>query len=300
MFAPFEPEKGERRVRKLVFARGQVPVRVLIPNLFTLMGLCAGLTAIRMAIELRYEIAIAALVFAAVLDAIDGRVARLLKASSRFGAELDSLADFVNFGVAPGIIIFTWALGDSKSLGWIVVLVFALCAALRLARFNVALDNTDQPRWMSSYFVGVPAPAAAIIVLLPLYVENLGLAEVAWLTPIILVYTLAIALLMVSGVPTFSGKLIGQRIAREYVPPVLVLTALFVAVLVTYPYITLTVGSLLYIAVIPFSYLAYKRRERDSAKHAKAQNGRRAAPSDTETAKAAKTGEAGEGAQAER
>lgn len=294
MFPPFEPEKDERRVRKLVFTRGQVPVRVLIPNLFTLMGLCAGLTAIRMAIEHRYDVAIAALVFAAVLDAIDGRVARLLKASSRFGAELDSLADFVNFGVAPGIVIFTWALGESKSLGWIVVLVFALCAALRLARFNVSLDNTDQPRWMSSYFVGVPAPAAAIIVLLPLYVESLGLAQVAWLTPIILVYTLAIALLMVSGVPTFSGKLIGQRIAREYVPPVLVLTALFVAVLLTYPYITLTVGSLLYIAVIPFSYLAYKRQEQVAAEHAKAQNGHRATPPDAAVA------ETGEGAQAER
>ena len=142
MFPPFDPERDERKPRQLVFARGQVPVRVLIPNIFTLLGLCAGLTAIRMAIEHRWDLAVAVLVFAAFLDGIDGRIARLLKASSRFGAELDCLADFVNFGVAPAIIMFNWALDDLHSMGWIAVLVFAVCAALRLARFNVALERT--------------------------------------------------------------------------------------------------------------------------------------------------------------
>ena len=176
MFPPFDPERDERkRKRPNVFARGQVPVRVLIPNIFTLVGLCAGLTAIRMGIEHRWDLAVAALVFAAFLDGIDGRVARLLKASSRFGAELDSLADFVNFGVAPAIIMFNWALDDLKSLGWIAVLVFAVCSALRLARFNVSLDATDTPAWKSNYFVGVPAPAGAIVLLLPIYAEDLGL-----------------------------------------------------------------------------------------------------------------------------
>ena len=154
------------------FARGQIPTRVLIPNIFTLLGLCAGLTAIRMAIEHRWDLAVAALVFAAFLDGIDGRIARLLKAQSRFGAELDSLADFVNFGVAPAIIIYNWALDDLKSMGWIVVLIYAVCAALRLARFNVALERTDQPAWQKSYFVGVPAPAGAIILLLPIYAQD--------------------------------------------------------------------------------------------------------------------------------
>ena len=177
-----------------MFARGQVPVRVLIPNIFTLVGLCAGLTAIRMGIEHRWDLAVAALVFAAVLDGIDGRVARLLKASSRFGAELDSLADFVNFGVAPAIIMFNWALDDLQSLGWIAVLVFAVCSALRLARFNVSLDATDTPAWKSNYFVGVPAPAGAIILLLPIYAQDLGL-HVPILTPLVLFYTLGIALL---------------------------------------------------------------------------------------------------------
>jgi len=256
-----------------MFARGQVPIRVLIPNIFTLLGLCAGLTAIRMAIENRWDLTVAALVFAAFLDGIDGRIARLLKASSRFGAELDSLADFVNFGVAPAIIIYTWALDDLRSMGWIAVLVYAVCAALRLARFNVALERSDLPAWKSSYFVGVPAPAGAIVLLLPIYAQDLGL-HLPSLTPLVLFYTLAIALLMVSRVPTFSGKLIGQRIAREHVPPVFVLAALFIALLLTYPSLTLAVGSVIYLVVIPVSAYRYFQEERKAELAAKAQNGK--------------------------
>jgi len=256
-----------------MFARGQVPIRVLIPNIFTLLGLCAGLTAIRMAIEHRWDLTVAALVFAAFLDGIDGRIARLLKASSRFGAELDSLADFVNFGVAPAIIIYTWALDDLRSMGWIAVLVYAVCAALRLARFNVALERSDLPAWKSSYFVGVPAPAGAIVLLLPIYAQDLGL-HLPSLTPLVLFYTLAIALLMVSRVPTFSGKLIGQRIAREHVPPVFVLAALFIALLLTYPSLTLAVGSVIYLVVIPVSAYRYFQEERKAELAAKAQNGK--------------------------
>jgi CDP-diacylglycerol--serine O-phosphatidyltransferase len=273
MFPPFDPDRDERRKRPNVFARGQVPVRVLIPNIFTLVGLCAGLTAIRMGIEHRWDLAVAALVFAAILDGIDGRVARLLKASSRFGAELDSLADFVNFGVAPAIIMFNWALEDLHSLGWIAVLVFAVCSALRLARFNVSLDRTDTPAWKSNYFVGVPAPAGAIILLLPIYVQDLGL-HVPSLTPLVLFYTLGIALLMVSNVPTFSGKLIGQRIAREYVPPIFVAAAMFIALLLTFPALTLAIGSVLYLAMIPVSAYRYLAEERKAAKSAKAQSGK--------------------------
>jgi CDP-diacylglycerol--serine O-phosphatidyltransferase len=271
MFPPFDPDRDERRKKRPnVFARGQVPVRVLIPNIFTLVGLCAGLTAIRMGIEHRWDLAVAALVFAAVLDGIDGRIARLLKASSRFGAELDSLADFVNFGVAPAIIMFNWALEDLRSLGWIAVLVFAVCSALRLARFNVSLDATDTPAWKSNYFVGVPAPAGAIILLLPIYVQDLGL-HVPSLTPLVLFYTLGVALLMVSRVPTFSGKLIGQRIAREYVPPVFVAAALFIALLLTFPALTLAIGSVIYLALIPVSAYRYFAEERKAAKSAKTQ-----------------------------
>ena len=273
MFPPFDPERDERKRRPLVFTRGQVPVRVLIPSIFTLVGLCAGLTAIRMGIESRWDLAVAALVFAAFLDGIDGRVARLLKASSRFGAELDSLADFVNFGVAPAIIMFNWALEDLHSLGWIAVLVFAVCSALRLARFNVSLDRTDLPAWKSNYFVGVPAPAGAILLLLPIYAQDLGL-HLPRLTPLVFFYTLGIALFMVSNVPTFSGKLIGQKIAREYVPPVFVAAALFMALLLTYPSLTLAVGSLTYLALIPVSAYRYLAEERETVQAAKAKNGK--------------------------
>jgi CDP-diacylglycerol---serine O-phosphatidyltransferase len=282
MFPPFDPERDDRKPRQRVFSRGQVPIRVLIPNIFTLLGLCAGLTAIRMAIEHRWDLAVAALVFAAFLDGIDGRIARLLKASSRFGAELDSLADFVNFGVAPAIIIFNWALDDLRSTGWIAVLIYAVCAALRLARFNVALERSDLPAWKAGYFVGVPAPAGALLLLLPIYAQDLGF-HLPSLTPLALVYTLAIALLMVSRVPTFSGKMIGQRIAREYVPPVFVLAAAFIALLLTYPSLTLAAGSVIYLALIPVSAYRYFQEERRMEAKAKAQNGKGAEEQAAET-----------------
>ncbi len=279
VFPPFEPgkeahpEKTPPKKRRAIGFRGrEVPIRILIPSMFTLLALCAGLTAIRMAIEHRFDVAIAAIVLAAVLDALDGRVARLLKAASRFGAELDSLADFVNFGVAPAIIVFTWALDGLRSMGWLVVMVFSICGALRLARFNVALDS-EQPAWKGEYFVGVPAPAAALIVMLPLYLDGIGIPDVASLTPIILGYTLLIAFLMVSFVPTYSGKLFGQRVARVYVLPVFVLGALFVAVLLTYPYITLTLGTLAYLAVIPISFMSYRKHEAKAVRSTSAQNG---------------------------
>ena len=259
MFPPFDPEKDDRKPRARVFARGQVPTRVLIPNIFTLLGLCAGLTAIRMAIEHRWDLAVAALVFAAFLDGIDGRVARLLKAQSRFGAELDSLADFVNFGVAPAIIMFNWALDDLKSTGWIAVLIYAVCAALRLARFNVALDRTDLPAWKSSYFVGVPAPAGAMISLLPVYMEFVGTPHGFWTAPLVLVYTLAIGLLMISRVPTWSGKLIGRRVPRDQVLPLFVFVVLVAALLVSFPWEMLTVLTLAYLASLPFSWNAWER-----------------------------------------
>lgn len=246
-------EDAERRRRgRLLFGHRKIPVRLLVPNFFTLLSLCAGLTAIRMAIELRYEYAIALIVVAGLLDAIDGRLARALKAQSKFGAELDSLADFVNFGVAPAVIIFVWGLGGLRGLGWIAVLVFALATGLRLARFNATID-VDKPKWQSNFFTGVPAPAGAITVLLPLYLDGLDLFEVrTWPVPIA-VYTMFIAFLLVSTIPTFSGKLLGERIEREYVLPVFVAFAAVIALLVTYPYGTLTLVSLVYLAAIPLS-----------------------------------------------
>ena len=236
-------------------------MRTLAPNLVTLLALCAGLTGIRMAFENRYGLALAAIVFAAVLDGIDGRLARLLKGTSRFGAELDSLSDFVNFGVAPGLILYFWGLHDLKSAGWIAAMAFAICAGLRLARFNVMSADPDRPVWAANFFVGVPAPAGAIIVLLPIYAAFLGLPRSPFLTWLTLAYTLAIAALLVSRLPVFSGKRIGTRVPPEMVGPVIILLVLFVALLIAYPWIILTIGTLCYLASLPFGWVSYRSYE---------------------------------------
>jgi CDP-diacylglycerol--serine O-phosphatidyltransferase len=259
------PHMSRSRRALLAARKRTVPLRALIPNIVTLIGLCVGLTSIRMAVEGRFDIALAATVIAALLDGVDGRMARLLKVSSRFGAELDSLADFVNFGVAPALVLYLWGFGDARSLGWIVVLMFALCAALRLARFNVADVGPEKPAWQSAYFVGVPVPAGAILVLLPLYFEELGVPKSAMVTPALSIYAGAIAILMVSRIRTFSGKQIGRRIERDYIAPVIALAGLFVAVLATYPYTTLTVACLAYLAFIPVAMRHYWKTERAMA-----------------------------------
>src|SRR3954464_719433 len=191
-FSPFDPDRQAIRRRRFK----AIPVRILIPNLITLLALCAGLTAIRLAFEDKLEWALAAIGFAAALDGLDGRVARLIKGQAGLGAELDSLADFVNFGCAPGLILYHWGLHELGNVGWIAAMVFAICGALRLARFNVMIDDPNKPAWAANFFTGVPAPAGALVVLLPLYLSMLGLFK----TPpaVVLVYTLAIAGLMVS------------------------------------------------------------------------------------------------------
>jgi CDP-diacylglycerol---serine O-phosphatidyltransferase len=259
-----QPGYGGPRLRLPKRRFRRIPVRTLVPNIITLLALCAGLTAIRMAFENRYVLALAAIVFAAFLDGIDGRLARFLKGTSRFGAELDSLADFVNFGVAPALILYFWGLHALKSAGWIAAMVFAICAALRLARFNVMVDDPDKPAWANNFFVGVPAPAGAITVLLPIYVALLGLPRSEILNWLTLVYTLAIASLMVSRLPVFSGKRVGTRVPPEMVGPAVVVAVLFIALLIAYPWIILTAGTLAYLGALPFGYLSYRGYERRS------------------------------------
>ena len=261
IFAPFEPEGDEPRRRRFK----PIPVRMLLPNMVTLLSLCLGLTGIRMAMEDRLELAIGAIVVAAVLDGLDGRIARLLQSTSRFGAELDSLADFVCFGVVPGIILYQWGLSDLKNFGWIAALVFAMCAALRLARFNVMLDDPTRPAFAGNFFVGVPAPAAAIVVMLPAYLEFIGLPTGFATSVFAMFYVIGIALLMVSRIPTWSGKKVGTRVPREYVLAVFVLVVLIAALLISFPWEVLAAGSLLYLAAIPFAYAHYKRLERTHA-----------------------------------
>jgi CDP-diacylglycerol---serine O-phosphatidyltransferase len=263
-FAPFESDRPRPRRRFRA-----IPVRILVPNVITLLALCAGLTAIRLAAEDKLEWAVAAIVFAAVLDGIDGRVARLLKGTSRFGAELDSLADFVNFGVAPALMLYFWGLHELKSLGWIAALAFAICAGLRLARFNVMLDDPDRPAWAANYFVGVPAPAGAIIVLLPIYIHFLGMPLLVVVPPLVFVYTLAIAFVMVSRLPVFSGKKLGTRVSPDMVLPVFVLVVMFFALLVSYPWEILTLGTLVYLVSLPFGWWSYREHARKAAEPSK-------------------------------
>ncbi len=261
VFQPLDPAPLPSRRRRFK----AIPVRTLLPNLITLLALCAGLTAIRMAVENNIQLALAAIVFAALLDGIDGRIARLLKGTSRFGAELDSLADFVNFGVAPALILYFWGLHELKSAGWIVALVFAICAGLRLARFNVMIDEPNRPVWAGNFFTGIPAPAGAITVLLPIYLNLLGMPTglvVVWVT---FLYTLLIALLMVSRLPVFSGKRVGKRVPPEMVLPVFVVVVLFFALLISYPWEVLTIGTLAYLACLPLGWWSYRGYQRKDA-----------------------------------
>src|SRR3989440_5235660 len=183
-FSPFDRDRLERKRARFRF----IPVRTLLPNLITLLALCAGLTAIRLAVEDKLEWAVAAIVFAAMLDGVDGRVARLLKGTSRFGAELDSLADFVNFGVAPALMLYFWDLQELGHAGWIAAMVLAICAGLRLARFNVMIEDPNRPPWAGNFFVGMPAPAGAITALLPIYVYFLGVPRFGLVAPLTLIY----------------------------------------------------------------------------------------------------------------
>lgn len=250
------PEGRRRRFRP-------IPVRMLVPNVITLLAICAGLTAIRLSTEGRMELAVAAIVFAAVLDGIDGRVARLIKGQSKFGAELDSLADFVNFGVAPGLILYFWQLHDLNNGGWIAAMVFAISGGLRLARFNASIDDPNKPAYAANYFTGVPAPLGAVTALLPIYLAFLGVSKPpATLTA---AYTLLIAFLMVSRLPVFSGKTVRMRVPPEMVLPVFVSVIFFIAILIGYPWHILSIGSVLYLASLPLGWKSYKDHERAAA-----------------------------------
>ncbi len=265
MFTPFERGRMEARRQRL----RAIPVRTLLPNMITLLALCAGLTAIRLAFEQKLEWALAGIVFAAALDGIDGRVARMIKGQSRFGAELDSLADFVNFGCAPGLILYLWGLHDLGNGGWIVAMVFAICGALRLARFNVMIDDPNRPLWAGNFFTGIPAPAGALVVMLPIYVDLLGGPKVSG--TLALLYTLAIAFLMVSKLPVFSGKRVGKRVDPDMVLPVFVVVVLFFALLIAYPWWVLSIGTVVYLACLPLGWHSYRQYQRQDAENAATQ-----------------------------
>jgi CDP-diacylglycerol---serine O-phosphatidyltransferase len=255
-YDPTSPELRRRRFRP-------IPVRMLVPNVITLLAICAGLTAIRLSIEGRMTLAVYAIVFAAALDGIDGRVARLIKGQSKFGAELDSLADFVNFGVAPGLMLYFWQLHELGNAGWIAAMVFAISGGLRLARFNATMDDPNKPAFAANFFTGVPAPAGAITVLLPIYVAFLDLGRAP--AAVTAAYTLLIAFLMVSRLPVFSGKTKRMRVPPELVLPAFVAVVVFIAILIAYPWHVLSIGTVLYLLGLPLGYKSYRDQARVAA-----------------------------------
>lgn len=233
----------------------------LIPNVLTLAALCSGLTAIRFGLQGQMKLAVIAIFVAAVLDALDGRVARRLGVTSRFGAELDSLSDFLCFGVAPALVLYISSLSDAGSLGWIVTLMFPMCSALRLARFNTALvADTPPPAWTGSYFTGVPAPAGALLALIPLMVSFE--IEAAWPRHALVVGTVLVLVggLMVSRLPTFSFK--KGRVPRHLVLPALLGAALAMGVIASSPWIGLSLLGLVYVSLVPYSWMTYQRQVR--------------------------------------
>ncbi len=235
-----------------------LPLTRLLPNTLTLFALCSGLTGIRFALQGQWEYAIIAILTASVFDVLDGRVARMLSMSSKFGAELDSLSDAIAFGVAPGFIMYEWMLKDAGSLGWIAVLVFAACCALRLARFNTMLDDHDIPAWAKRYFTGVPAPAGACLGLLPMafFLEFGSTAQI--IPAAYAVWMLLVGGLMVSRLPTFALK--GWRIERLWVAPLFASVVALVAGLITKTWLTYSGAGLLYVLAIPVSWYSYRSR----------------------------------------
>ena len=224
-----------------------VPLIQLVPNLMTVMAICAGLTAIRFGYEGNYETAVRLILVACILDGLDGRLARLLKAQTPLGAELDSLADFVNFGVAPALILHSWTLHEFRGAGWIAVLSYAICCVLRLARFNVS-NKPDAPGASSNYFVGIPSPAGALLALLPM-VLSFAFSGTPLTPPVVTAaYVCLIGLLMISRIRTYSFKkvVVDQRNTKF----VLLGTVLLIAALLTYLWATLAVLSFFYIGVV--------------------------------------------------
>ena len=257
-FAPFEPHgqtsKQGTKIR-------DIPLRLLLPNLITVLAICAGLSGIRLAFENRFEIAVVMVLIAAFLDGIDGRVARALKATSKFGEQMDSLADIVNFGAAPALVIYAYRLDRTGAIGWTAALIFAIACGLRLARFNVQLEDPNRPSWASDYFTGVPAPAGAVLLLLPVYVGFLGVDMTGVLTYLAVGYTILIAMLLVSTLPVYSGKSLGSKVRGDIVIPLILVAVFYVLMLASYTWQTLAVSALAYLAALPISVRSFASRQ---------------------------------------
>lgn len=255
----FKPRANRvRRVRAIRPPRiPGLSINRLIPNILTLLALCAGLTSIRFGLHGAWEKAVLSIILAGILDGLDGRVARLLQGTSKFGAELDSLSDFVSFGVAPAMLLYFWTMQGAGGLGWAMVLLYTVCCGLRLARFNTMLGQADLPPYAYNFFTGVPAPAAAGVVLLPM-VASFEFGQGFFDRPtVVSVFLLGVSFLMVSTIPTFSFKKV--RIPNAWVLPILLIIGLLAAFLVTEPWKTLAVVGSAYVCLIPVSVRSFRR-----------------------------------------
>ena len=243
-------QRRRRTLKGLSFNR-------LIPNILTLVSLCAGLTAMRFGFDGKWKLAVLAILIAAILDGLDGRIARILKGASKFGAELDSLADFVSFGVAPAAMLYLWTMKDAGRFGWILVLLFSVCCVLRLARFNTLLEEPDLPPWAHNFFAGVPAPMGAGLVLLPMILSFQIEAGFFNHSVVVGVFLVVVSALLVSRIPTFSFKRF--KVPNPWVLPTMLIVGLLAALLVTAPWITMSLILILYIASFPFSIRSYRQ-----------------------------------------
>ncbi len=233
----------------------------LLPNALTIFGVCLGLSSIKFAIDLNYSMAVIAIGFAAILDTLDGRVARLIKGTSKVGKELDSLTDVISFGVAPGFILYFWALNEIGKLGWMFVLIYSVCCALRLARFNLTVID-DSESWKINFFEGVPSPAAAGLVLLPLILNLSGLFQFENYAVLSSVAILTTSILMVSKIPTYSLKRI--LIPRHFAIFLLLGIGIYVSLLIFYTFETLFFTGVIYLLLIPVSFFHYKQKKKKS------------------------------------
>ena len=242
-----------------------LPLTRILPNTLTILALCSGLTGVRFALQEKWEYAVLAILAAAVFDVLDGGFARMLKTSSKFGAELDSLSDAISFGVAPVFILYLWTLQYDTHLGWLAVLVFAVCMTLRLARFNTMLEDTNIPLWKKRFFTGVPAPAGASLALLPMALFfQWGDDVIAPHFSYYSIWVLVIGMLLISRIPTLALK--GWRVESIWRAYILVGLGAFISGLITNPWLTISCAGILYIILIPVSWLLYKRMEKNEAR----------------------------------
>ena len=262
----FSPRAIAQRRTRL---RKGLTLRALVPNTITAIAMCFGLTGIRFAISGNFEMAVAAIILAGVLDGLDGRVARMMNAQSRFGAELDSLSDSIAFGVSPAFVIYLWSLQDMPRFGWIIALAIAVCCALRLARFNAQIDMEEQPHKSAGFFTGIPAPTGAGLTFLPLYLWFVTGNDIFRAYYVVAPWVVLIAFLMISNVATFSWT--SLRLRRNIRLEAIAFVALFAAALLTMPWHSLAGLCFLYIVMIPFGIRSYaKVRKRRAAAEAQA------------------------------